>query len=94
VPNDAEEMPLDADAVPESGTAKTEENEQKAAESEKVAEKPENIPTAPNGKTMNLRAIPGPNGLQVGLPSEVLAEALRPLVSEWVQENYQMWSSV
>ncbi|MFZ2619779.1 MAG: DUF2497 domain-containing protein [Alphaproteobacteria bacterium] len=39
------------------------------------------------GKRMNLNAVPSSSGLQVAFPAEVLAEALRPLVHEWVSEN-------
>ena len=34
-----------------------------------------------------LKAVPGASGLQVGFPVEVLAEALRPMVSDWVEAN-------
>lgn len=34
-----------------------------------------------------LKAVPGISGLQVGFPIEVLAEALRPMVADWVEEN-------
>lgn len=36
---------------------------------------------------VHLNALPGANGLQVGFPMEVLAEALRPLVKGWIQNN-------
>jgi uncharacterized protein len=36
---------------------------------------------------ISLKAVPGINGLQVGFPIEVLAEALRPMVSDWVEAN-------
>ena len=43
---------------------------------------------APEAKRkIGLKAIPTADGLQIGFPVEVLAEALRPLVSEWVAEN-------
>lgn len=39
---------------------------------------------------VNLKAIPSANSsLQIGFPLEVLAEALRPLVKDWVEENLQ-----
>lgn len=34
-----------------------------------------------------LKATPAISGLQVGFPIEVLAEALRPMVADWVEEN-------
>lgn len=34
-----------------------------------------------------LKAVPAASGLQVGFPVEVLAEALRPMVAGWVEEN-------
>jgi cell pole-organizing protein PopZ len=34
-----------------------------------------------------LPTIPSAKGLQVSFPSEVLAEALRPLVSDWINQN-------
>lgn len=34
-----------------------------------------------------LKAIPSASGLQVGFPIEVLAEALRPMITSWVEEN-------
>ena len=34
-----------------------------------------------------LKAVPAVSGLQVGFPIEVLAEALRPMVADWVEEN-------
>ncbi len=35
----------------------------------------------------HLNALPSAEGLQVGFPMEVLAEALRPLVKGWIQNN-------
>ncbi len=41
-------------------------------------------------KRINLKAIPSANAsLQIGFPLEVLAEALRPMVKDWVEENLQ-----
>lgn len=34
-----------------------------------------------------LKAVPAATGLQVGFPVEVLAEALRPMIADWVEEN-------
>jgi cell pole-organizing protein PopZ len=34
-----------------------------------------------------LKAVPAASGLQVGFPVEVLAEALRPMIADWVEEN-------
>ena len=36
---------------------------------------------------VHLTAIAGAKGLQVGFPVEVLAEALRPLIKDWVESN-------
>jgi cell pole-organizing protein PopZ len=36
---------------------------------------------------VHLTAIAGAKGLQVGFPVEVLAEALRPLIKDWVDSN-------
>ncbi len=38
-------------------------------------------------RTLELAAIPGATGLQVALPAEVLAEALRPLITQWLSQN-------
>jgi hypothetical protein len=43
-------------------------------------------PSTASGQVF-LNALPSAKGLQVGFPMEVLAEALRPLVIEWVQAN-------
>lgn len=40
-------------------------------------------------KAVQLPAATTPEGLQVAFPSEVLAEALRPLVKNWVDQNLQ-----
>ncbi len=42
---------------------------------------------AVNGQRLELSAFKTHQGLQVGLPAEVLAEALRPMVSQWLSEN-------
>lgn len=44
-------------------------------------------PVAGATRRVQLAAIPGVSGLQVALPAEILAEALRPLVKDWVAEN-------
>lgn len=59
---------------------------------EKVMAPKEAAPVAETAPVLDssvqaLPAIPSAKGLQVGFPVEVLAEALRPLVQEWVQEN-------
>ena len=46
----------------------------------------EKAPATANG-VQALPAIPSAKGLQVGFPVEVLAEALRPLVQDWVAQN-------
>ncbi|MCP4354129.1 MAG: DUF2497 domain-containing protein [Proteobacteria bacterium] len=38
-------------------------------------------------KTVALKAVPGISGLQVGFPIEVLAEAIRPMISDWIEDN-------
>jgi len=38
-------------------------------------------------KKVALKAVPSVSGLQVGFPVEVLAEALRPMIADWVEEN-------
>jgi len=38
-------------------------------------------------KTVALKAVPGISGLQVGFPIEVLAEAIRPMISTWIEDN-------
>lgn len=38
-------------------------------------------------KRVHLRTVPGPTGLQLNFPAEILAEALRPLVKDWLEEN-------
>ena len=43
-------------------------------------------PPAPEGQ-VRLTALAGPQGLQVAFPVEVLAEALRPLVKDWVENH-------
>lgn len=40
----------------------------------------------PEGQ-VRLTALAGPQGLQVAFPVEVLAEALRPLVKDWVENH-------
>ena len=50
------------------------------------AAKPASAPAAAE-EPVYLNAIPSAKGLQVGFPMEILAEALRPLVSEWVVQN-------
>jgi len=47
----------------------------------------EDVPAAPAAKRIQLPMIPASTGLQVGLPAEILAEALRPLIKDWVAEN-------
>ncbi len=42
---------------------------------------------ATSAEYKHLNALPGAEGLQVGFPMEVLAEALRPLVKGWIQNN-------
>lgn len=45
-------------------------------------------PSVPqNGQRLELAAFKTHQGLQVGLPAEVLAEALRPMVAQWLSEN-------
>lgn len=39
------------------------------------------------GKPVSLKAVPGAQGLQVAFPVEVLAEALRPMIKDWVEDN-------
>lgn len=58
-------------------------------EEESVLEQKASELTTPQER-VNLKAIPSANSsLQVGFPLEVLAEALRPLVKDWVEENLQ-----
>ena len=38
-------------------------------------------------KKVALKAVPSVSGLQVGFPVEVLAEALRPMIADWVEDN-------
>ena len=47
----------------------------------------EQVVAAAATEVQHLSAVPGPNGLQVSFPVEVLAEALRPLVANWVEQN-------
>jgi hypothetical protein len=57
-------------------------------ESAPVAEASEEQPATDSpSKKVHLSAVPSPNGLQVAFPAEVLAEALRPLVHDWVNEH-------
>lgn len=42
--------------------------------------------TLPEGH-VHLTAMAGARGLQIGFPVEVLAEALRPLIKDWVESN-------
>lgn len=42
---------------------------------------------ANNVRKVHLQTIPTASGLQLSFPSEVLAEALRPLVSDWIDQN-------
>ena len=54
----------------------------------KDSEMSEKSTLPPEGaKRIALRTVPGPTGLQVGFPAEILAEALRPLVTDWLEEN-------
>lgn len=65
-------------------------DEAEAAQAEpEVAEvaAPEGALAAEGVQRLELAAIPGPTGLQVALPAEVLAEALRPLISQWLSQN-------
>jgi uncharacterized protein len=48
---------------------------------------PAAVPVGGATRRVQLAAIPGVSGLQVALPAEILAEALRPLVKDWVAEN-------
>ena len=43
--------------------------------------------TAAPEKRVHLNALPSAQGLQLAFPVEVLAEALRPLVRDWVSDN-------
>jgi uncharacterized protein len=54
-----------------------------------VAAAPARMHTPPytNGHRLELAAFDTHQGLQLGLPAEVLAAALRPMVGAWLQEN-------
>ncbi len=63
-----------------------EEVTEEANESSETETKPAAAPEKPQER-LQLHAIPSATGLQVAFPAEVLAEALRPLVRDWVEEN-------
>jgi cell pole-organizing protein PopZ len=52
----------------------------------KATIKPTTGSTLPEGH-VHLTAMAGARGLQIGFPVEVLAEALRPLIKDWVESN-------
>lgn len=56
--------------------------EEKARQAEIMKNLQENV-----SKTVQLKAIPGMTGLQVGFPIEVLAEAIRPMIADWIEDN-------
>lgn len=77
------------EAAPEAEAAPAEETAETAAEAPAPVpeEVTEQVVQAAAAEVQHLSAIPGPNGLQVSFPVEVLAEALRPLVGTWVEQN-------
>lgn len=83
----AEETP----AAPAEEPTTAEETEEPLAEqaspSSAPAEEAQNVAAAAADRLVHLATVPSPTGLQVSFPVEVLAEALRPLVSTWVEQN-------
>lgn len=59
----------------------------KLTEQDKIQEEIAQQLTEKVNKTVALKAVPGVSGLQVGFPIEVLAEALRPMISGWIEDN-------
>lgn len=84
----AEAAQASAPAAPEAAA------EEETFEEVPLAAKPQaEAPAAPvaasplAGKPVSLKAVPGAQGLQVAFPVEVLAEALRPMIKDWVEAN-------
>lgn len=89
-PAAAQNTPSAEDLMAEmaAGAADSDDTEtQVVAEKAAPAATPAPQPKAQAPKTVALNAIPAASGLQVGFPVEVLAEALRPLVKNWVEAN-------
>lgn len=88
-----------ADAETQASAGAPAAEEATAAPQEDVAEAPApaaapaveapaaSAPSFAAGKPVSLKAIPGAQGLQVAFPVEVLAEALRPMIKDWVEAN-------
>ena len=89
------------ETVDESNTQTTEETAAEVAPEETLAEEPAPVvepaadeapapspkAAAPAAEQVFLNAMPSAKGLQLAFPVEVLAEALRPLVKDWVSAN-------
>ena len=100
---EAAEAAVDADAAaevseeqPAAEPVAEAEVEAEAAEEQPAVAEPEAAPepapaaaaaTAAPEKRVHLNALPSAQGLQLAFPVEVLAEALRPLVRDWVSDN-------
>lgn len=76
----AEEKPNNAEPEP----AKEDDTDKPQADEAEAAPKAE---PAKSKRPVSLKAIPAAQGLQVAFPVEVLAEALRPMIKDWVEEN-------
>lgn len=74
-------------AAPEAAAEETFEEVPMAAKPQAAATAPAAAPSALTGKPVSLKAVPGAQGLQVAFPVEVLAEALRPMIKDWVEAN-------
>lgn len=95
------EPAADAEAAPEVDAAQSEpaaEVEAEASAEQPAVAEPAPAPVAPSvepaaaataapEKRVHLNALPSAQGLQLAFPVEVLAEALRPLVRDWVSDN-------
>lgn len=82
------EEPIE-EAEPEMEAAPVEEEEKpKAKRKARKKSDIDELTDAAMGK-VNLNTIPTATGLQVAFPAEILAEALRPLVKDWIGENLQ-----
>lgn len=86
----AEPEVVDIDAFIQTGdnvaTKTPSETATDVAATPKTASTKNSLPSLPGGQ-VHLTAMAGAKGLQVGFPVEVLAEALRPLIKDWVDSN-------
>lgn len=85
---DSDDDLLSADAEEEAPVEQTPAEEPTPAPvSQETVNKVSEVAAEEIAKKVFLPTTPSPKGLQVSFPAEVLAEALRPLVTDWINQN-------